>query len=72
MKTLGKVLVMLYGTAIAVVSIWALFSTASGNGEEQVPNWVVWVLVPGMLFTAGMLGYLVYLGWRWVFEQEGR
>ena len=72
MKTLGKVLAMLYATVFAVVWMWSLFEVAAGNGEKQMPVLGVWLLIPGMVFAAGMLAYLVYLGWRWVFGKDPR
>ena len=67
MKTLGKVLVMLYATVLMGTVVWV-----AQIGLREIPNWWVWLLVPGVLFATGMGVYLVYLGWRWVFEKEGR
>jgi hypothetical protein len=65
MKTLGKVLVMLYATVLMGTVVWV-----AQIGLREIPNWWVWLLVPGVLFATGMGVYLVYLGWRWVFEKE--
>ena len=67
MKTLGKVLVMLYATVLMGTVVWV-----AQIGLREIPNWWVWLLVPGVLFATGMGVYLVVLGWRWVFEKEGR
>ena len=72
MKTLGKVLVMLYATVLMGTVVWSVAQIGLGHGDREIPNWWVWLLVPGVLFATGMGVYLVVLGWRWVFEKEGR